>query len=85
MGGVQTSSLNNIGPIIWKEEWPQRVNKLFKAGTLTNNNLDLAGLIPNYLALECLTYHVSEATQGKRHHHNENGLVVQSNVYHVYS
>ena len=29
--------------------------------------------------------HVSEAAQGKLHHHQENGRVVQPNVYHVHS
>ena len=25
-GGVWTSGLNKIRPIMWKEEWPQKVN-----------------------------------------------------------
>ena len=39
-----------------QEYWPQKVNDLFNEGTLTINYLELAGLVLNWLALECLTY-----------------------------
>ena len=44
-----------IGPIIWQEEFPQKVKELFKEGTLNINNINLSGLVLNWLALECLT------------------------------
>ena len=28
-GGVWTSSLNKIGPIMWQEEWPQKLKYIF--------------------------------------------------------
>ena len=38
-GGVWTDVLNKIGPIMWQEEWPQKVKDLFNEVTLTINNL----------------------------------------------
>ena len=50
-GGVWTYGLNKIGPIMWQEEWPQKVKELFKADTLIINDIDLAGLVLNWMAL----------------------------------
>ena len=58
-GGVWTSGLNKIGPIMWKEEWPQKINDLLNEGTLTIKDLKLTGLVLNWLALECLTSKLS--------------------------
>ena len=44
---------------MWQEDWPKKVNDLFNEGTLTINNLDLEGLVLNWLELECLTFNVS--------------------------
>ena len=47
-----------------------------------------AGIKPDLVGFHYLRAgggHVSESERGKRHHHCENGPVVQPNVYHVYS
>ena len=44
---------------MWQEDWPKKVNDLFNEVTLTINNLDLEGLVLNWLELECLTFNVS--------------------------
>ena len=52
-------NLNKIGHIMWQEEWPQKVKDIFNEGTITINNLKLIGLVLNWLALECLTFKLS--------------------------
>ena len=58
-GGVWTSGLNKIGPIMCQEEGPQKVKGLFNEGTFTIKNLDLIRIVLNWLAIECLTSNLS--------------------------
>ena len=58
-GGVWTSVLNKIDPIMGQDEWTHKVKELFNEGNLTINNLKQAGLVINWLALECLTLKLS--------------------------
>ena len=44
---------------MWQKEWKEKLKDLFNEVTLTINNLDLAGLVLNWLALECLTSNLS--------------------------
>ena len=43
-----------IQPTLWQLEWLLEVQKLFDAGTLTINDLELAGIVLEWLVLECL-------------------------------
>jgi hypothetical protein len=67
-GGVWFSGLKNLPqPFLWQVPWPEdiRSNLVSESnpnGTLTINDLELAGLVLNWLALECqpdlqLTFH----------------------------
>ena len=55
IGGVWTSGLNTIGPIILQLEWPHMVKEIFTSGTLNINYTNLSGLVFNWHALECIT------------------------------
>ena len=44
---------------MWQEEWPHKLKDIFNEGTLTINNLNMAGLVLNWMALECLTSNLS--------------------------
>ena len=57
-GGVWTSGLKSIKPFLWQLRWPDDIIKsLISAGNpnghITINDLELAGLVLNWLALEC--------------------------------
>jgi hypothetical protein len=57
-GGTWSSGLISLEPFLWKYEWPEDVkNQLCTAtnpnGTLTMNDLELAGMVLNIFALEC--------------------------------
>jgi hypothetical protein len=57
-GGVWTSGLAPLSPLLWQLEWPediknQLVSQTNKNGKLTINDLELAGAVLNWLALEC--------------------------------
>jgi hypothetical protein len=57
-GGIWTSGLTHLKPFVWKYEWPSDIkNALVTStnpnGTLTINDLELAGTVMNWLALEC--------------------------------
>jgi hypothetical protein len=57
-GGTWSSGLESLEPFLWKYEWPNDIkNQLCTAtnpkGTLTMNDLELAGMVLNIFALEC--------------------------------
>jgi hypothetical protein len=57
-GGTWTSGLKPLKPFLWQYKWPQDIkNELISDtnpnGKLTINDLELAGLVLNWLALEC--------------------------------
>jgi hypothetical protein len=59
-GGTWTSGLKPIEPILWQYEWPDDIKHALISdhnpnGSLTINDLELAGLVLNWLALECQT------------------------------
>jgi hypothetical protein len=65
-GGAWCSGLKPMAPFIWQVQWPDDVRNNLQTdqnptGTLTINDLELAGTILNFLALECqnvnLQYH----------------------------
>ena len=61
--GIGTDSLWNSGlkylkPFLWQFRWPEDIRKCLISstnpnGSLTINDLELAGLVLNWLALEC--------------------------------
>ena len=53
-GGVWTSGSHTIPSTLWHVEWPQDIKEAFAAGNLTMNNLELAGMVLEWLVLECL-------------------------------
>ena len=53
-GGVWSSGCISIVPILWSLEWPEDIKQLFIDGILSINDLELAGMVLNWLALECL-------------------------------
>ena len=57
-GGVWTSGLLSLSPLLWQLEWPEDIKKQLvsptnKNGNLTINDLELAGAVLNWLVLEC--------------------------------
>jgi hypothetical protein len=59
-GGTWNNGLKEIEPFLWQVPWPQEVqNELISdknpTGSLTINDLELAGMVLNWLALECQT------------------------------
>ena len=66
-GGTWSSGLKNILPFLWQLKWPEDIKRRLVSATnpmgdLTINDLELAGLVLNWLALECqkgipLAYH----------------------------
>ena len=44
---------------MFQEEWPQKLKDLLNEVTLTINDIDMAGLVLNWIALEFLTYKIS--------------------------
>ena len=66
-GGTWGSGLKYLEPFLWQVEWPLDIQQALitennPTGTITINDLELAGLVLNWLALECqantpLAYH----------------------------
>jgi hypothetical protein len=59
-GGTWTSGLKYVQPFMWQYQWPQDIRDSLvsdsnPSGRLTINDLELAGLLLNWLALECHT------------------------------
>ena len=57
-GGIWCSGLASIAPLLWQLEWPDDIkSNLITAnnrnGSLTMNDLELAGAVLNWLVLEC--------------------------------
>ncbi len=57
-GGVWCSGTSPLDPILWRFEWPEDIKAQLITddnpnGTLTINDLELAGLVINWLVLEC--------------------------------
>jgi hypothetical protein len=57
-GGTWTSGLKPLKPFLWQYEWPQDVkdnliSEKNPEGKITINDMELAGLVLNWLALEC--------------------------------
>jgi hypothetical protein len=57
-GGIWTSGLTNMPPLLWHLEWPEDIKSNLvtaenKFGSLTMNDLELAGAVLNWLVLEC--------------------------------
>ena len=53
-GGIWSGGLIPIVPILWSLEWPPDIKQRFADGILTINDLELAGMVINWLVLECL-------------------------------
>ena len=53
-GGVWTSGTHTIQPTLWQLERSGKVRNLFDSGVLSINNLELAGMVSEWLVLECL-------------------------------
>ena len=53
-GGIWLSGSKTLRPIVWRVKWPPDIVELAKAGTLTINDLEMAGLLLQYLLLEQL-------------------------------
>ena len=53
-GGVWISGNQNILPIVWRIKWPQSVVDRVTSGHVTINDLEMAGLLLQYLLLEQL-------------------------------
>ena len=54
-GGVICLGLDETKYIVWKFQWPTKITNLFDKGTLTINDLELAGLVLGWLVLEYIT------------------------------
>jgi hypothetical protein len=57
-GGTWSSGMKNLHPFLWKYEWPQDIKEALvtdqnPTGTITINDLELAGMVLNLFALEC--------------------------------
>ena len=51
-GGVVTPGLENVRPILWQVAWPTDIIHLFDKGQITINDLELAGIVIEWLVLE---------------------------------
>ncbi|MCA1807601.1 MAG: hypothetical protein LC687_07120, partial [Actinobacteria bacterium] len=51
-GGVWISGVSNIHPIVWRIQWPQDIIDRVSSGEVTINDLEMAGLLLQYLLLE---------------------------------
>lgn len=57
-GGVWCSGTVALEPFLWQVKWPKEIQNALvtaqnKSGTITINDLELAGAVLNWLALEC--------------------------------
>ena len=53
-GGIWLSGVNNIHPLVWRIKWPQAIVDRVTNGTVTINDLEMAGILLQYLLLEQL-------------------------------
>lgn len=53
-GRVWTSHTKGLNPVVWQVEWIAEVKDAFAKGILPINDLELAGLVLEWMALECL-------------------------------
>lgn len=53
-GGIWLSGIQNLHPIVWRIKWPQPIVDRLTDGTLTINDLEMAGILLQYLLLEQL-------------------------------
>jgi hypothetical protein len=53
-GGIWISGITNLHPIVWRVQWPQNIVNGVAAGTITINDLEMAGIVLQYLLLEQL-------------------------------
>ena len=51
-GGIWLSGLHNLHPIVWRCPWPQDIVDRVSSGELTINDLEMAGVLLQYLLLE---------------------------------
>jgi hypothetical protein len=51
-GGVWISGINAIRPIVWRVKWPQPIVDRVSSKHITINDLEMAGLLLQYLLLE---------------------------------
>jgi hypothetical protein len=59
-GGVWLSGIYLLHPVVWRVEWPQDIRDNVVSfsnptGTITNSDLEMAGMVLHYLVLEHLT------------------------------
>jgi hypothetical protein len=53
-GGVWLSGIQNLHPLVWRVKWPQDIVDLVSSKLVTINDLEMAGLLLQYLLLEQL-------------------------------
>jgi hypothetical protein len=58
-GGVWLSGTRTLSPIVWRVEWPEDIrNNVVSfdnpSGTITNSDLEMAGMLLHFLVLEHL-------------------------------
>lgn len=53
-GGIWMSGSSTLRPIVWRVKWPPEVVHKIESGALTINDLEMAGLLLQYLLLEQL-------------------------------
>jgi hypothetical protein len=58
-GGVWLSGTKQLAPVVWRVEWPDDIRQQVvsfdnPSGTLTNSDLEMAGMVLHYLVLEHL-------------------------------
>jgi hypothetical protein len=58
-GGVWLSGTRHLSPVVWRVEWPADIRQNVisfdnPSGTLTNSDLEMAGMVLHYLVLEHL-------------------------------
>ena len=51
-GGIWLSGVRTLRPIVWRIKWPDDIVKRYEQGLLTINDLEMAGLLLQYLLLE---------------------------------
>ena len=54
VGGIWMSGTKTLRPIVWRLKWPQDIVDRVAEGTITINDLEMAGLLLHYLILEQL-------------------------------
>ena len=54
-GGVWTSGVEEIHPILWQLDRPADIIALFDNNKLSINDLELAGIVLEWLLLECIS------------------------------